>query len=300
MKCFLYLSIMLLMFGCGNRHETHNNINPTDSAWIDTLNKIVFPVKQDSLINVYFKYNQIVNGYEVTARWMPFEPHSETGCVIMNFRHTTSGQTLQYVENIYHNFDMDEITFSKGFKGYQNGDVYYLDYITNENPDEYKDSPLYYYAPFQFYDVDFDGEQELLINDCDQIKGGNTYRAYKVGENDIEQMDYVPFNTLDNEVTFDKPNKKIRLHYFDGVFDSSSIVFSKCPTIISNKGIPQGLSQGWTTSRQILEEYYNQDKTDFRLDSIYQNFHYTERDSVFIYAMTNRGLILVAKRDYLH
>ena len=291
------LILALLIVGCGNRQVLHNNINPTDSAWIYTLNKIVLPVKQDSLINVYFKYNQIVNGYEVTGRWMPFEPHSETGCVIMNFRHTTSGQAFQYVENIHHNFDMDEITFSKGFKGYQNGDVYYLDYIANENPDEYKDSPLYYYAPFQFYDVDFDGEQELLINDCDQIKGGNTYRAYKVGENDIEQMDYVPFNTLDNEVTFDKPNKKIRLHYFDGVFDSSSIVFSKCPTIISNKGIPQGLSQGWTTSRQILEEYYKQDKTDFKLDSIYQCFN---QDSVYIYAMFNGKLSIVAKQNYPH
>lgn len=256
--------------------------------------------KQDSLINVYFKYNQIVNGYEVTARWTPFEPHSETGSVIMNFRHTTSGQSFQYIENIYRNFDMDEIIFSKEFKGYQNGDVYCLDYIINDNPDEYKDSSLYYYAPFQFYDVDFDGEQELLINDCDQIKGVNTYRAYKIGENDIELMDYVPFNVLDNEVTFDKPNKKIRLHCFDGAFDSSSIVFSKYPTVISNKEIPQGLSQGWTTSGQILEEYYNQNKTDFRLDSIYQNLHYTERDSVFIYAMTNSGLTLVAKRDYLY
>ena len=294
-NCILILT--LLIVGCGNRQVLHNNINPTDSAWIYTLNKIVFPVKQDSLINVYFKYNQIVNGYEVTARWMPFEPHSETGSVIMNFCHTTGGQSFQYVENMYHNFDMDEITFSKGFKGYQNGDVYYLDYITNKNPDEYKDSPLYYYAPFQFYDVDFDGEQELIINDCDQIKGGNTYRAYKVGENDIELMDYVPFNALDNEVTFDKPNKKIRLHCFDGVFDSSSIVFSKCPTIISNKGIPQGLSQGWTTSRQILEEYYKQDKTDFRLDTIYQCFN---QDSVYIYAMFNGKLSIVAKQNYPH
>lgn len=278
------------MFGCGNRQVLHNNINPTDSAWINTLNKIEFPLKHDSLLNVYFKYNQIVNGYEVTARWMPFEPHSETGSVIINFRHTTNGQSFQYVENIYHNFDIDKITFSKGFKGYQNGNVYYLDYMTNHNPDEYKNSPLYYYAPFQFYDVDFDGEQELLINDCDQIKGGNTYRAYKVRENNIELMNYVPFNALDNEVTFDMHNKTIRLYRFDGVFDSSSIVFSKYSTIISNKGIPQGLSKGWTTSRQILEEYYQQKQTDFRLDSIYQHCN---QDAVYIYATVGNRLTLI-------
>ena len=31
-------------------------VNP-DSTWINALNKIEFPVQQDSLLNVYFKYN---------------------------------------------------------------------------------------------------------------------------------------------------------------------------------------------------------------------------------------------------
>lgn len=295
MKNCMYLLIALLLFSCKSRPIACKNINSADSAWVNALDRVELPTTKDSLIKVYFKYNQLVNGYEVTGRWMPFEPHNETGSVIMNFRHTTGGQSFQYIENIYHNFDMDKITFSKGFKGYQNGDVYYLDYITNDNPDEYKDSPLYYYAPFQFYDVDFDGEQELIINDCDQIKGGNTYRAYKVRDNDIELMGYLPFNALDNEVTFDMHNKTIRLNRFDGVFDSSSIVFSKYPTTIRDKHIPQGLSQGWTTGGQILLNYYKQDKTDFRLDSIYQYFN---QDSVLIYATVNGKLELVRKQDY--
>ena len=297
MKNCISILIALLLLGCKSRQTSNLNINSADSVWINGLNKIELPLRQVSPINVYFKYNQLVNSYEITGRWMPFDAHSETGGVIINFRHVESGQSFHYTESIYCNFDMDEITFSDGFKGYQDGDVYYLDYKIHDNPDSYKDSPLSYYAPFQFYDVDFDGEQELLINDCDQIKGGNTYRTYKVGKNDIELMDYVPFNALDNEVTFDKPNKKIRLHRFDGVFDSSSIVFSKYPTIISNKNIPQSLLQGWTTSRQILEEYYKQARTDFRLDSIYQYFN---QDSVHIYATVNGKLTLVAKRDYPH
>ena len=298
MKTCISILIALLLLGCKGKQPSNSNINSADYAWINTLKEL--PMKNDSLINVCFKYNQIINGYEVTGRWMPFDANSKTGRAIINFRHVEGGQSFYYTEDIYRNFDMDGIKHSDGFKGYQNGDIYHLDYKLHDNPDSYKDSPLSYYAPFQFYDVDFDGEQELLINDCDQIKGGNTYRAYKIGENDIELMDYVPFNALNNDVSFDKQNKKIRLHRFDGVFDSSSIVFSKYSTTICNKGIPQSLSQGWTTSRQILEAYYKQDETDFRLDSIYQYFYYTERDSVFVYAMTNRGLTLVAKRDYLH
>lgn len=135
----------------------------------------------------------------------------------------------------------------------------------------------------------------MLINDCDQIKGGNTYRAYKVRDNDIELMGNLPFNALDNEVTFDMHNKTIRLNRFDGVFDSSSIVFSKYPTTIRDKHIPQDLSQGWTTGGQILADYYEQDRTDFRLDSIYQYFN---QDSVLIYATVNGKLELVRKQDY--
>ena len=319
MKTYL-IPLALLVAGCGNRQVSHNSIDlidvakvadeteqvfrkikdPADTAWINTLNKIKFSAEQEIPINVYFKYNQIVNGYEVTGRWMPFDPYCETGGVVMNFRHKASGRSFQYTERKYYNFDLGKITFSNGFNDHhQDGDVYYLDYI-DDNPEGYKDSPFYYSAPFQFYDVDFDGEKELIINECDQIKGGNTYHAYKIGEKGIEPMDYVPFKDLYNDVTFDVHNKTIRLYCFDGVFDSSYILFSKHPAIINCKEFPEGLSEGWTTSKSVLENYYKQDKTNFRLDSIYQYFHYPEQDSVFIYAMTNRGLALVAKRNYPH
>ena len=79
-------------------------VNP-DSTWINALNKIEFPVQQDSLLNVYCKYNQIINGYEVTGRWMPFDPHSETGYLIMNFRDTINGNSFQYVNTEKYNRD---------------------------------------------------------------------------------------------------------------------------------------------------------------------------------------------------
>ena len=80
------------------------SVNP-DSAWINALNEIEFPVQQDGLLNVYFKYNHIINGYEVTGRWMPFEPHSETGYLIMNFRDTINGNSFQYVNTEKYNRD---------------------------------------------------------------------------------------------------------------------------------------------------------------------------------------------------
>lgn len=282
----LILGILLLVSCQGN------NIDPTDSAWIDTLNKIEFPVKQDSLINVYFKYNQLVNGYEVTGRWMPFEPHSETGYLIMNFRDTTNGNSFQYINTEkYNSYDTDNITFSKDFKGYRNGDVYHFDYIflnANDSNDGFNDLPIGYNTPFQFLDVNFDGENELLINDWGKYQGGNKYAVYKVMTDGLRSMDCLPFNRIDNSTEFNVDGKRIRLQQFDGVFDYSVVVFSKYTTLITNQAIPTRLIS--TTSGHILEEYYQQEQTDFRLDSIYQ---YCNQDSVYIYATVGNRLTLV-------
>ena len=55
--------------------------------WAKRLNEIPLPkyMQGDSLIDVYFKYNQLVNGYEVTARWRTFGKDVETGSVLLNF-----------------------------------------------------------------------------------------------------------------------------------------------------------------------------------------------------------------------
>lgn len=282
--------------------------NPADSVWIKEFNSIELPIKNDSLINVYFKYDQIVNGYEVTGRWTTLDPYSETGHVIMNFRHTTSGQSFQYIGKKYTNFNIEEMTFINGYKSHKhrNEDVYYFKYVTPQQtaaydkiysyPYAYNNLPFGYYTPFQFYDVNFDGKKELIINTWDKLKGGNTYLAYRIDYNGIELLDYIPFNSLNNEVVFDTKTKQIRLHGFDGAFDDCFIVFSKRLTDIKCKDIPNDGLVGYTGG-YYLEKYYRQDKTDFRLDSIYQYFN---QDSVHIYATVNGKLTLVEKQNYPH
>ena len=256
-------------------------VNP-DSIWINALNEIEFPVQQESLLNVYFKYNQIINGYEVTGRWMPFEPQSETGYLIMNFRDTINGNSFQYVNTEkYNSYDIDNITFSKDFEGYRNGDVYYFDYSfpdANDSNEDFNNSPIGYRTPFQFLDVNFDGEKELLINDWGRYQGGNHYAVYQITTDGLLLMDYPPFNRINNSTEFNAETKQIRLQEFDGVFDYSVVVFSNSATRITNRAIPTRLTN--TTSGYILEEYYQQKQTDFRLDSIYQ---YVNQDSVYVY-----------------
>lgn len=273
------------------------SVNP-DSAWINALNEIEFPVQQDGLLNVYFKYNQIINGYEVTGRWMPFEPHSETGYLIMNFRDTINGNSFQYVNTEkYNSYDTDNITFSKDFEGYRNGDVYYFDYSfpdANDSNEDFNNSPIGYRTPFQFLDVNFDGEKELLINDWGSYQGGNHYAVYKITTDGLLLMDYPPFNRINNSTEFNAETKQIRLQEFEGVFDYSVVVFSDCATRITNRAIPTRLTN--TTSGYILEEYYQQKQTDFRLDSIYQ---YGNQDSVYVYGIVGNRLALIDSIEYL-
>lgn len=265
-------------------------VNP-DSTWINALNEIEFPVQQDSLLNVYFKYNQIINGYEVTGRWMPFEPQSETGYLIMNFRDTINGNSFQYVNTEkYNSYDIDNITFSKDFEGYRNGDVYYFDYSfpdANDSNEDFNNSPIGYRTPFQFLDVNFDGEKELLINDWGRYQGGNHYAVYQITTDGLLLMDYPPFNRINNSTEFNAETKQIRLQEFDGVFDYSVVVFSNSATRITNRAIPTRLTN--TTSGYILGEYYQQEQTDFKLDSIYQ---YGNQDSVYVYGIVGNRLAL--------
>lgn len=273
------------------------SVNP-DSTWINALNEIEFPVQQDSLLNVYFKYNQIINGYEVTGRWMPFEPHSETGYLIMNFRDTINGNSFQYVNTEkYNSYDIDNITFSKDFEGYRNGDVYYFDYSfpdANDSNEDFNNSPIGYRTPFQFLDVNFDGEKELLINDWGRYQGGNHYAVYQITTDGLLLMDYPPFNRINNSTEFNAETKQIRLQEFDGVFDYSVVVFSNSATRITNRAIPTRLTN--TTSGYILEEYYQQEQTDFKLDSIYQ---YGNQDSVYVYGDVGNRLALIDSIEYL-
>lgn len=109
------------------------SINTADSIWINPLNKIVNSriLERDSLLYVYFKYHQNVSGHEVTGCWMPFDRHSETGYIVLNFCDTSSKKSFQYTSTeAYTNFNLYQVVFSEDFKGHHDGDVYYFEYVS--------------------------------------------------------------------------------------------------------------------------------------------------------------------------
>ena len=73
-------------------------------------------------------------------------------------------------------------------------------------------------SPFFFSDVDFDGEEELIINNwkCG-IRHCNTYDVYKITNNEVKQLTEAPFVNPTGKISnynseFDSVNKTITIH----------------------------------------------------------------------------------------
>ena len=243
--------------------------------WVDRLNAISLPVDMqgDSLIDVYFKYNQMINGYEVTARWRPFDKSSEVGPILINFRNPETRTEYNYFSPKYHSRDTDKIFFAKDTNGYNDGDIFYFDYMSPDTIDRFKEmndnAPIGYYTPFQFLDLDFDGEEELLISDWYQGQTGNTYEVYKLASDGLQKLDYMPLSQLTNMDKIDIEKKTITVVCFVGADDTAEFYFSHTvrKDLITN--IPKFYSN---SARDFDFEQYNKEiGAPFALDSIKEN-----------------------------
>lgn len=187
------------------------------------------PTEQNQVC-VKLVYDKPIEGYEVTADWQPFEVKDyETGYITINFRDISTGKEFQYINREkFSSYHTDLITSAEGFDGYKDGDVYHIKYVTKPNP--YKESPIDYYLPFQFYDIDFDGERELLINDYYQGQQGNNYEVFEIADSGLVAKKYAPFNSVDNMMTFDSQNKIITFYTHSGAYFSCSMCFQKITT----------------------------------------------------------------------
>ena len=187
------------------------------------------PTKQNQVC-VKLVYDKPIEGYEVTADWQPFEVKDcETGYITINFRNVSTGKEFQYVNREkFSSYHTDLITSAEDFDGYKDGAVYHIEYVTK--PNLFENSPIDYYLPFQFFDVDFDGEKELLINDYYQGQQGNYYDVFEITDAGLQAKSYPPFNGVDNMMKFDSQNKIITFYTHDGSYYSCSLYYQKVAT----------------------------------------------------------------------
>ena len=268
-KLFCSLVVCLFLMVACHRQASNELSLP---QWAERMNKIPLPekIQGDSLIDVYFKYNQIVNGYDVTARWRTFDKKSETGKVIMNFHHRKTGKDYQYFREKFSSYDTDHVTFANDFKGHQKGDVYYFNYTSPDTLDHFKEyndnSPLGYYTPFQFLDIDFDGNDELLVSDWYQGRAGNNYEVFKLTENGLQKLDYMPLERLVNADKIDLEKKTITIVMEDGVSDNAKFYFSRNERKDRIDDVPTFFS--FCASDFDFKKYNSEMGVPFVLDSI--------------------------------
>lgn len=234
--------------------------------------------QKDNRIDVYIKYNQTVNGYEVTGRWRPFDEKAETGEMLLKFRNVKTDAEYIYESNLYHSFDTDKVTFDKDFKGHRNGDTLSFDYTRPETDDPFKEvngnSPLGYYSPFQFLDIDFDEKDELLISDWCQGQAGNSYEVFKLTEKGLHRLDYEPLFRLTNIDRIDIKKKTITIVDFHGASDEATFYYSHKVRKDSITEVPDFYSD---CTRNYSFDVYNFDLgVPFALDSIMER---VERES---------------------
>ena len=119
--------------------------------------------------HIYIKYKQPINGYTVKVMWLQ---DGEVG----NALFCLEKQGVQYY--YFAEKWTDKILYDKG-NTYPNNTVIELDYTTKLESEEYLSDN----SPFFFSDVDFDGEDEFIIN---RYKSGsrdsNAYDVYRSEE----------------------------------------------------------------------------------------------------------------------
>ena len=166
---------------------------------------------------IYIKYKQPVNGYTVKVLWMPYTYNGKT---------CEAGKAVLYFESEDNHFYIQTRSYSDtavySHTNLKDGDILFWDYTPKK-----KDEILSEYSPFFFSDVDFDGEDELLINEHrGGSRGTNSYEVYKIHPYYAEIIKDAPFANLENGNTeFDLKNKTITSSFSDSAFESVTYIY---------------------------------------------------------------------------
>lgn len=163
---------------------------------------------------IFIKYKQPVNGYDVTVVCLPYnytydkERNTEIwGNALLCFEKKDSRFY------IYNESFSDSVLYYVNEQEVRDNMILELDYLPKSTK-EY----LSHNSPFFFSDVDFDGEEELIINNwkCG-IRHCNTYDVYKITNNEVKQLTEAPFVNPTGKISnynsdFDSVNKTITIH----------------------------------------------------------------------------------------
>jgi len=211
---------------------------------------------QEGLISdnlVILKYNEI-NGLNVDVIWRPNELRNgyAIGAAIIRLTNTKYGTSSTVVSNNFGILQNRLDRFIK-WKENENGENKIQSITSKDISLHYKNPKIpeegFNFGteeePFFFYDIDFDGKDDLLVS---EMYAGQrfypTFKAYKlcdsqnicVIEDQYNQITYKePYILLDGLSAVSRKNKTIEINYSSGAADSTSEVYEAKPSYEGSK-----------------------------------------------------------------
>ena len=192
------------------------------------------PLKKDwNTISVYFRFDTVINGFEVSGILYPnyseeygwsanengarlFFHNQETG---MEYLWTDWKEGCKCFKNIFMSKNVQDVVLSDDFQGFKKGDYYTFHYDTTtlENPQ----NPLLPNAEYQFFDIDFDGKDELLLNYYHGgAKGGPAHEIYEMTDSKLVRKEVIGeegYFALDGNTIINPEDKTITSYQWGSV-----------------------------------------------------------------------------------
>ena len=242
-------SLLILCHNCTSKDEGMKSVSSTGVSPITEVSFDSCNVERtDTTLKVSFEYDTKVNGYTISGLFYPCEENGERGKVEMDF--VKNGEVAFRL--LSDNYTCYSTT--GGNIHWKNGEHYVFKYISPEvdNPYYSNTNPLGYHTSFQFYDLDFDGKQELLVSDDYRGHGGNHFYVYAIKNNSLHLIDYPPYNSINNESEILPEQREIVTYYEDGVWEQMKIVYHKGkPSRVLKKDTLQFSSDSWVAQKAI-------------------------------------------------
>ena len=184
------------------------------------------PLKKDwKTISVYFRFDTIINDFEVSGILYPNYSKEygwsalENGVRLFFYNQKTGkeyvwtdwSEKTKSFKNIFMSKNVSDIVYSTDFNGFKTCDFYTFKYDTTQNNNP--QNPLLPNAEYQFYDIDFDGEDELMLNYYHGgPKGSSAHEIYEITDNALVRKEVIGeegYFALDESSIIDPKNKTI-------------------------------------------------------------------------------------------
>jgi hypothetical protein len=186
-------------------------------------------------VRVYFKFDTIVDDYKVSGIFYPTsddDAKNYYGGVFMYLCNIVTGREYELTnyDHECHKFTSNfmsknicDITEDSAFNDFRDGDNYVFTYHNEHDTmhwvgyDEPEIFPLKSHAEFQFYDVDFDGRDELLISCSTEVSYQYpVFEVYELNKQGLKKRNLkinslTRFDQKRKTVFTMEPNEKLRV-----------------------------------------------------------------------------------------